>query len=51
MKNSGDNIKYIDDAINSFNLVVEWAKENDLPCNEILLLQRMREKDFMKKCS
>lgn len=46
-----DNSTNINDVINSFNLVIEWAVESDLPFNEILTLQRIREKAIIKKYS
>lgn len=46
---SDDSNKNINDIINSFNLVIEWTKENNLPCTEDLLLQRIRKKAIMNK--
>ena len=34
---SDNSNRNINDVINSFNLVIEWAKERNLPCNEVLL--------------
>ena len=44
-----ENSKNLNDVINFFNMIIEWAEKNDLPNNEILALQRITEKTVIKK--
>ena len=43
-----ENSNNLNGIINSFNMVIKWAKENDLPNNEIFALQNTREKAIIK---
>lgn len=52
-ENNNDDINeintHINTVIDSFNVTIEWADDNNFPINETLLLRRMREKAVLKK--
>lgn len=46
-----DKKELINNVISSFNTVIEWCENNNIPINEMILLRRIREKAVVKKYS
>ena len=41
----------IDEVINSFNIVLEWSENENLPINDLLTLRKMRNKAVIMRVS
>lgn len=44
-----DNTQNIDEIIQSFNNIIEWSEQENLPMNDILNLRRIRNKAVLRK--